>query len=63
MRVKVDHYFILIADRSTDNLDILLKTVYIATTSYNQEFIIKERRESIQLSQYPVQTHCVKFGP
>ena len=27
-----------------------------------QEFIIKEGRESIQLSQYLAQTHCIKFG-
>ena len=30
------------------------------STAMLSEFIIKEGRESIQLTQYPVQTHCIK---
>ena len=35
--------------------------ICIFINRYVQEFIIKEGRESIQLSQYTVQTYCVKF--
>ena len=41
----------------------LLSPFVIYHSLYDQEFIIKEGRESIQLSEYPVQTHCVKFAP
>ena len=43
------------------NLDIVY--IDVSDNNYFQEFIIKkESEESIQLSQYPVQKHCVKFA-
>ena len=42
------------------NLDIVY--IDVSDNNYSQELIIKkESEESIQFSQYPVQTHCVKF--
>ena len=54
-----DQEFIIIIEMQ----ESIQLTIQIHFTKFNQEFIIKERRESIQLSQYPVQTHCVKFVP
>ena len=41
----------------------IVQPLYGSYSWYRQEFIIKESKESIQLSQYPVQMHCIKFAP